>query len=253
MSAIIDCSVADPSAKRLRALDQTTGIFSGGVNTPLTIAAWVKEVTDTTGNQCAVGLNRGNTNNHSFSIRTSAGATSSDINGTARTNAAGSGGVAGTTPDHEDILDTWLLLVGVFESDNLTQHVYLSDGTNTYSGTENASSGTPTSIDSINIGTEKEFQDSAATLTVAEIAIWNTALSAANVTDLVTKTADQVAAANLQHYWPLYDDLLDDAGSVTLVDVNANVTLSTVDHPSLSASGTTIPLVSRHLQNMMSN
>ena len=102
MSAIINASATTP--EYLHALDQTTGIFSGGVSTPLTLAAWVKEVTDTTGTQCPISLNRGNTNNYFFSLRMEKGANSSACYASARVNAAGGGIAAGA--ELSSILDT---------------------------------------------------------------------------------------------------------------------------------------------------
>jgi hypothetical protein len=254
MSAAIDTtSGSDPTSARLRALTQSTGIFTGGgVSYPFSVSAWVKQ--DATGwnrGQAAIlGLNQGTTNVNHFYLSGEKGSSEANADGRAyiRDSSTSTQVATGNYTD-DNVENTWTLIVGVWVSAT-ERYVYL-DTSSTKGGSASETSVSPASVDSITIGSGREFSDGLTAHSVAEIAIWSTNLSDSDVTDLETKTPDQVQAASLQHYWPLYDDLNDDKGSITLVDVNTNVTLSTVDHPSLSSgSASVVPHAMQHLINM---
>ena len=94
---------------------------------------------------------------------------------------------------------------------------------------------TPSSINALNIGTDRNNNTNTALLSgrVADVGVWNVALTDAEVASLAKgMTCDKIRPQNLVFYAPLIRDLIDQKGGLTITNNNA-ATVAT--HPRVYA------------------
>jgi hypothetical protein len=209
------------------ASSQAMTIGSAPVTTvPFTMACWFKPTTYNS-RECMVFLGANTNAGHLFqlAIRSS---TDSPANEFVAGQFATSGynqSVAGVPTN-----DQFSHGAGVFVT-NSERLAYL----NGVAGTLNTgNSGTPTSINRVCIGavgrdTRVEFANSV----IAEVGIWNAALTAAEIASLAKgMTCDKVRPQSLVFYAPLVRDLIDYKGGLTITNNN---TATVANHPRVYA------------------
>ena len=127
--------------------------------------------------------------------------------------------------------DTWHHAAGVYES--ATSRTPYLDGV---AGTTNTTnSGTQNAADYINVGTRtaSSAQTSFFDGQIAELGVWNAALTAAEIASLAKgMTCDKVRPQSLVFYAPLVRDLIDYKGGLTLTNNN---TATVANHPRVYA------------------
>lgn len=137
-------------------------------------------------------------------------------------------GIAATTSGYS--ANTWHHAAGVFTSAS-SRSVYI-DGGNSATDTTSI---TPTLLDRTNIGVQ--FLQTAGGTSgiaftdgrIAEVGIWNTSLTAAEVASLAKgMTCDKVRPQNLVFYAPLVRDLQDTKGGLTITNNNG---ATVANHP----------------------
>jgi hypothetical protein len=184
---------------------------------PLTISVWFKSDSATV-TQVAACLGIDASTSHQFRV-VAAGATGGDPVQAATTQVSGS--LATSTSGYSP--GTWHHGCGVFAAAN-SRAAYIDGGSK---GTETTSR-TPVGINATFVGRRSDsvqFFDGR----IAEVAVWNVALSDAEVAllaggDLPTT----IQAGNLVAYWPLLDDANDDVGARHLSVIGATLD---ADHP----------------------
>ena len=144
----------------------------------------------------------------------------------------GSNNVVGAASTENVSTGVWNHACSVFTGDS-SRTVYLNGGN---SSTDTASnSPTYSLITSIQIGAQY-FQGSATSFTkgkIAEVGIWNAALTADEVASLAKgMTCDKVRPQSLVFYAPLVRDLQDVKGGLTITNNNA---ATVADHPRVYA------------------
>ena len=115
--------------------------------------------------------------------------------------------------------NTWIHVCAVFSANNNRQ-IY-ANGT---AGTANTSTRNPANIAAFRIGSV--FYNGAigyyANANIAEVGIWNAALTAAEIAPLAKgMTCDKVRPESLVFYAPLVRDLIDQKGGLTITNNNA--------------------------------
>jgi hypothetical protein len=186
---------------------------------PFTVAAWAR-VANTTGNKAIVSLNQNSGTNRfvlylgnsilAFFVNDSGGFTQPEV-----------GGVSA---------NTWFHACAVEAASN--DHKVILNGT--ASNTTGASR-TPASINAINIGNDRSSNNNSSLFTgqIAEVGIWNAALTAAEIASLAKgMTCDKIRPQNLVFYAPLIRDLIDQKGGRTITN-NNGATVAT--HPRVYA------------------
>jgi hypothetical protein len=127
--------------------------------------------------------------------------------------------------------NTWNHIVGVFES-NASRTVYLNGA----AGTTNTTSITATAqtLTHVSIGALKRVPPTVYTEgEIAEPAIWNAALTAAEIASLAKgMTPDKIRPQNLVFYAPLVRDLQDVRGGLTITNNNG---ATVANHPRVYA------------------
>jgi hypothetical protein len=132
--------------------------------------------------------------------------------------------------------NVWAPIVGVITSDTL-RDVYIGDITQT--GTNASSNVVGSALNDLSIG--RQFGNTAEFPgLIAEVAIWNTDLSTAQITSYMTGTAASgIAASNLIGYWPLNTDgVLTNSGTDAGGDLTASGAVFDADHPTISSGST---------------
>lgn len=220
MGVILDASAGN----HLRALNVATEFLSAPVY-PFSISFWGRRpdysVNGT--NVGAVSLNRGNSNSHFHyvAMRRGGGTVSQ---GRGQIASAGPAENSATGADNTAPENTWVHMVAVFAAAD-DRRLYQNGSGNVIQNTVTVN---PTGIDSISLG-ETLPGTAQGVIHLAEVGIWDIALSTANIDALFTAVPSAVAAANLQHYYPLNGDFLDAAGSIDLEQVGT--VSATADHP----------------------
>lgn len=206
----------------------TTGIFSGGeVPAAWTMSIWLKAAA--TSNVC--GLYDDGDNSDYLGLRSN---TTGDTRETRFRVVIGASAFSYDSGFYgSDVSNTWFLLV-VRQVGIASRYAYIIDSGNTEGEGTDSVDNTAAGLDSLCIGGYSPIGLGAIDIELAELGIWNKALTTAEIDELGSKKPSAVAAANLQHYFPFYDDLSDDKGSITLTDINSNITFDTGDHPSLA-------------------
>jgi len=194
---------------------------------PVTLAAWFLP-SNTTSNGVLVGVtNNADANSgHRFTIAAAGAVTNDPIQAICQAGTT-SAAIAQTTTGY--IAGTWQHACGVFAS-STSRTAYLNSG----SSATNTQSANPVGLDLIKIGmrvniTPGLFFDGL----IAEVGIWNAALSAAEIASLAKgMTCDKVRPQNLVFYAPLVRDLIDQKGGLTITN-NNGATVET--HPRVYA------------------
>jgi hypothetical protein len=140
----------------------------------------------------------------------------------------GGGGVATTTSGYT--ANTWHHACGVFTS-STSRAAYL-DGAN--SGT-NATNITPSILNTTTVGSRFTSSTNGIFFNglIAEVGIWNAALTAAEVASLADgMTCDKVRPQSLVFYAPLVRDLIDAKGGLTITNNNS---ATVANHPRVYA------------------
>jgi len=182
---------------------------------PLTLACWVYKT------------NVSDSNSGFISITNSAGSSSSFnlnhniTNNTIRASAQQTGGVAQVAISTSGLTNnTWAHACGVFES-STSRTAYCNGGN---SGT-NTVSVVPESLNRILIGANWfGTLQSYANAIIAEVSIWNVALTAAEVASLAKGvTCNKIRPQNLVFYAPLIRNLQDTKGGRIITPVNSPI------------------------------
>lgn len=217
-----------------------TGTFSSTRDTPLTMACWIKRsATRWAEVSTDVALMLSSTagvNANSLSLGTNESAADRVY---ARTSDAASNSPAIHDFTGITVNDTWVLLVGTFTSD-ARRDVYIESSSNT-----NFSPGirTPDGLhDKLYVGTAATGFNSF-TSYIAEVAIWDKVLSAAEIDALQVAaqtgvTPSSVAAANCIGYWPLDTDQATHADQSGAIPAGPTLTVNGAaahfpDHPTI--------------------
>lgn len=190
---------------------------------PLTIAAWFKAGAGVTGTLCSIGAT--GAANHFFAL------------------ALASSFVMAETRDKlvftstTYTASTWQHACAVFASAS-NRSVYLNGG----GKQTNTDSATPSGLNRTSAGrttTASPYQY--LTGSVAEMAIWSTALSDADVTELQTKSPLLVQTGSLLAYWPFVRDDVDVEDSYDMTAYNAP---TFGDHPDVIGPGPSMSALS---------
>jgi hypothetical protein len=214
--------------------DNLTGTFTSTYGDPFTLAVYVKfnaAHPGSTDNFLSIG-NSSISNDQSYSIGT--GATANQWLGIARTTTNGEASLLSI-----DIGTAWAGVVGVFTNTAL-RDVYVQTIAQTAQNTL-----TKSVTDAVQFIRAGELLDGARDFTgrLAELAVWNSALSTADITSYLAGTAASgIAAANLIGYWPLSADSLLNLGTDADGDLTATGNaVFDADHPTIT-SGIVIPV-----------
>jgi hypothetical protein len=194
---------------------------------PVTLAAWfLPSNVTTSGVLVGITDNADANSGHRFTISASGAATGDPIEAICQPGTV-SAVVAKTTTGYT--AGAWQHACGVFTS-STSRTAYLNAGS---SGTDTQSA-TPTGLNQIKIGmrvnvTPGLFFDGL----IAEVGIWNAALTAAEVASLADgMTCDKVRPQNLVFYAPLVRDLIDAKGGLTITNNNG---ATVANHPRVYA------------------
>jgi hypothetical protein len=187
--------------------------------TPLTIAGWFFPTTDVNGTICSVGATSG-TNRYqlyydpNFQTGAKLAANSLDNSGQSESNIAS-----------VVTLNAWQHGAGVFTSS--TERLAYHNGT---AGTVNTVSRTPSGLNTITIGGRWNTTiGGLVTGRIAEVGIWNAALTAAEIASLADgMTCDKVRPQSLVFYAPLVRDLIDQKGGLAITNNNG---ATVANHP----------------------
>jgi len=192
-------------------------------NVPLTMACWFN-CDDTINNQRLLETRQSNLNYYALTVR---GLTAGDPVAIAISQ-GGTISITNTTAGYSSA--TWHHACGVFET-TTSRAVYL-DGANSATNSDSRTPSTPTSFQ---IGA---FLDGATPIQhfdgrMAEIGIWNAALTAAEIASLAKgMTCDKVRPQSLVFYAPLVRDLVDAKGGLTITNNNS---ATVANHPRVYA------------------
>jgi hypothetical protein len=185
---------------------------------PLTMACWARPSTLGTSVYLALG---NTTTGARFQL-----ALNIDGAGVAAQSLSGGNATAGGIPP----ANNWLHAAGVFSaSDN---RVAYQDGV---AGTANTASSALSGINALYVGARNNGGGAGAYFNgaVAEVGIWNAALTAAEIASLADgMTCDKVRPQSLVFYAPLVRDLIDVKGGLTVTNNN---TATVANHPRVYA------------------
>ncbi len=192
-------------------------------STPLTIAAWFYPTADANGTICSVGVTSGTNRQQLFYDPTSfAGAklSANSLDNSGQSESNRSGVVE---------LNAWQHGAGVYTSS--TERLAYHNGN---AGTVNTVSRIPSGLNTITIGGRWNTAiGGLVTGRIAEVGIWNAALTAAEIASLAKgMTCDKVRPQNLVFYAPLVRDLKDQKGGLAITN-NNGATVAT--HPRVYA------------------
>lgn len=212
--------------------------------TPLTIACWAQRDLDATALVlAAIGVNDTSGNYHHIEINT-------DGRCRARTSNNGSNVSAFSGSGSGVALDTWAHFAGVFTSAT-SRAAFINGGSK---GT-NSSSSTPTgTFNGVAIGRTMAGTRNYHSGLLAEVAIWDIALSDAEVATLATGVkANTVQSGNLVFYAPILGNDSPEPELVTSGSVTVNgTTAEPSDHP-VDWSESNIAAISHYYNQMRQN
>jgi hypothetical protein len=196
---------------------------------PLTMACWVRPSVTTNGVILSIGTNGGTSRwqlNH--------GATSSDFAQNTANIAAFSVDSIGTangasTDNNVYTVNSWVHAASVFSGSN--NRVAYANG---IAGTSNTISRTVSGVNRLHIAARIATTVGAfASGDIAEVGIWNAALTAAEIASLAAgMTCDKVRPQSLVFYAPLVRELQDVKGGLTITNNN---TATVANHPRVYA------------------
>lgn len=196
---------------------------------PFTMMAWFK-VDNTTSGHTLVCL--GNATDSEIMRLGASGDVASDPVMFRATNSGGSN--ANITTSTGFTASTWRHACAVATSTNTVRHVYL-DGAGKVSSSSNIRDITAATRIAIGAQYQAGVYGADTEGKIAHVALWNIALSDAEVASLAGGANPlAVQAANLVAYWPLTADLVDVVGAVTLTN-GGGVTFDGADNPTVDA------------------
>jgi hypothetical protein len=187
---------------------------------PLTVAAWAR-VNNTIGNKVIVSLNQ-NSGTDRFVLYVGNAVLYWFVN-----SSSGFGQAASST---NVSANNWFHACAVETSSN-NRAIYLNGGS---VGT-NTATRTPLNINAVNIGVDRNNNTNVSLMSglIAEVGIWNAALTAAEVASLAKgMTCDKVRPQSLVFYAPLVRDLIDAKGGLTITNNNG---ATVANHPRVYA------------------
>lgn len=211
--------------------DRLTGTFTSTYGDPITLACWFK-ITAHPGaidSLLAVG-NSSSSNNNSYALRT---VTTADRYGAVVV--GNSGGTDQANVTKAGIENTWTPFIGVFSGDS-QRDCYVSDQT---AGNTTANA-VADAIQFIRLG-ESFTAANDYTGLLAEVCVWNKALSAGEIASFLAASAPTgIAAANLIGYWALSQNgVLTNEGIDTGGDLTASGAVFSSDHPTITGGTAT--------------
>jgi len=178
---------------------------------PFTIACWGWVNSVTGSNRALVSLNQNSGTNRFVLYVDASGNLAFFVNSSAGfTQPAISGG----------ILENQFFHACAVEASASEHCVFLNGGNKN----KTTVSRTPSSINALNIGTDRNNNTNTALLSgrVADVGVWNVALTDAEVASLAKgMTCDKIRPQNLVFYAPLIRDLIDQKGGLTITNNNA--------------------------------
>jgi hypothetical protein len=193
---------------------------------PLTIACWFR-MANTTSVNALVNLNTGTGGSTERYVLFADGTVTGDI---VRLSVIGTGTSANTDTTTGFSANTWHHACAVVES-NSSRTVYLDAG----SSATTTQTISVSNIANVRIGSRESAgsQGLFATGQIAEVGIWNAALTAAEVASLADgMTCDKVRPQSLVFYAPLVRNLQDVRGGLTITNNN---TATVANHPRVYA------------------
>jgi hypothetical protein len=206
--------------------DHLEGVFSSSYGDPITLACWIKISAHPGAINALINLgNSTSTVTDSYFMRIGSGA---NVYQALCRNSAADDGFAQAT---KDIGGVWTPLVAVYSSPTL-RDMYVAD----QSGTNGTSISVTDGCTHVQLGESlANTQDFLGLM--AEVAIWNSALSAPEIASYIAGTAaSQIAAANLVGYWPLSADNATQAneGIDAGADLSVTGAVFDADHPTIT-------------------
>lgn len=219
--------------------DTMTGTFASTYSgSTLTIALYVKITAHPLTNDVFLAYgNSASSANDSHYIRTES---TDNMWAMRSTDSAAASNLATVTLD---IDNTWTPIVGVIAADD-NRAIYIGSRSN--AGTNGGTRNVADALQYIRVGEQLGGAADAVGL-IAEVAIWNSVLSNADIDAYMSGTpASSVAAANLVGYWPLSAD---NATQTNLgVDTSGDLTVTSAtysaDHPTIGSSNPDVTAVS---------
>ncbi len=188
---------------------------------PLTLACWFF-ANNTTADHTLVSVN-GSSSSTYFQLQAAGSVAGDPVRAVTFSSLAIAASTSGFSAS------TWSHAAGVFES-STSRTVYLNGG----SSATNTAISTPASIVRISIGVISwNTPVNYANGRVAEVGIWNAALTAAEIASLADgMTCDKVRPQSLVFYAPLVRDLIDYKGGLVITNNN---TATVANHPRVYA------------------
>jgi hypothetical protein len=190
--------------------------------TPMTIACWAKQTSAGVGGPfVAAGVN-GGTHRNQLGL----------IGGGANTTLVAAVGAATFVTVQSTLAvsnNTWNHHAGVFAS--ATSRTAYVNGGNSATNTTNI--GSQNAADTVTVGARWATTLQYKQADIAEVGIWNVALTAAEIASLARgMTCDKVRPQNLVFYAPLVRDLIDAKGGLTITNNNS---ATVANHPRVYA------------------
>jgi hypothetical protein len=186
---------------------------------PLTIVCWFNASNNTTTGALITLTNSANSTNY-FTIYASGAVVGDPVQ--LLTQGTGGNQIVSTTAGYAS--NSWSHACAVFES-NTSRTVFLN-GANSALGSVPIS---PQGINEFNIGSFKVTAGNWFSGLIAEVGIWNAALTAAEIASLAKgMTCDKVRPQSLVFYAPLVRDLIDQKGGFAITNNNG---ATVANHP----------------------
>lgn len=213
--------------------DRLRGSFTSAYDEPITMACFVKVAAHPIAVQSYLSLGANIATNTDYFVMRTVG-----VDNQWRTASIDSGGTTAVTTRTQDIDGVWAGIVGKFTSET-DRTIYVQALANSNNNTDSKAMA---AVQHIAVG---EAMDGGADWNgqVAEVAIWNKALSDAEITSFMAgEAASGIAAANLIGYWPMSVDQathanqgLDADGLLTVTNAVFSADHPTITQPSASA------------------
>ena len=233
--------------------DHLDGTIGSTYDVPITIAAWVKLTAAQwadTGVQFALAFGDDSADENSTLSLRRAGADSYGISivSSGGTQQSSGGSFPDTTYDSK-----WAVWVGKFTNDTSRQGYF---GDSTEKTGHDVNSRPVANLDYVRVG-ERVHSTTGLDGLIAEVAVWNKALSDAEIDQLESASEtgpapNTIATANCVGYWPLAVDQANhtnqgNGGTWTLA-VQSAMPYS-ADHPTITSSGISIPIAMYHYRH----
>lgn len=203
-------------------------------NPPFTLAAWVKPA-NVTANHTIVGVSDIDTDTRYHNLRFTGGTAGDPVQAISRNT---SSGVSASASGF--VADVWQHVAGVWTS--FTDRLVYLGGT---AGTTNTTNLDPPTPDTTYVGRLSRLAPTDyAAGKIAVVAVWNIALSGADIATLAGGTLPtSVQAANLIAYWPMMSGMSPEPDDIGTLDLTVNGT--TFDSGDTPPVGGASPVLSR--------